>query len=428
MEPETTNFEEFSQEKALDTLLEIENTSGSKAKLELLEAQKENGSLKDILEFALNPYIRTGIGKSKIDKITNLTWDGSYCPSVEGMFQYLGKNNTGKDYDIVQVQQFIAHQSEKYKDLWTMIFTKSLNIGISEKTINKVWPDLIPSFGIQLAHRMEDYIDFLDGKFISITEKLDGNRCFAQVKDHTCTFYARSGRIIEGLDEVDNELSRLTDGWYDGELIANSFQETQSMARRKDKKKDLVFNIFDYVSEYEVQQQRGLAIYTQRRQALDEIFKGIEKFQNVKLVPIIAEGTYDYDWVMKILDDYTSKGSEGIMINLDKPYEFKRTENLIKVKKMYTQDLRVIRIEEGQGQNQNKLGNVIVDYKGYEVGVGSGFKKEEREYYWKHPDEIVGKIIEVKAFEETTNQNGDLSLRFPVFIRIREDKDDVSYD
>ena len=428
MEPEIISIERVSQTKALDTLLGIENTSGSKAKLELLEAQKENRLLKDILKFALDPYIRTGIGKSKINKITNLTWDGSYCPSIEGIFQYLEQNNTGKDYDIVQVQQFIAHQDQKYKDLYEMIFTKSLNIGISEKTVNKVWPDLIPSFGIQLAHRLEDYMDFLEGKFISITEKLDGNRCFAQVKDHTCTFYARSGRIIEGLDEVDNELSRLTDGWYDGELIASNFQETQSQTRRKGKKKDLVFNVFDYLLDQEVQEQKCSHNYQERRTFLNRIFMGIDSWKHVKLVPVIAMGTYDYKWVMKILDEYTSKGSEGIMINLDRPYEFKRTENLIKVKKMYTQDLRVLDIEEGQGQNQGKLGNVIVDYKGYRVGVGSGFKKEEREYFWEHPEEIIGKIIEVKAFEETVNQSGELSLRFPVFIRIRNDKDDVSYD
>lgn len=428
MEPEIIDLERANQTKALDTLLEIETIPGSKAKLELLEAQKENLLLKDILKFALDPYIRTGIGKSKINKITNPTWNGSYCPSIEGIFQYLEQNNTGKDYDIVQVQQFIAHQDQKYKDLWEMIFTKSLNIGISEKTVNKVWPQLIPSFGIQLAHRLEDYTDFLDGKFISITEKLDGNRCFARVKDHTCTFYARSGRIIEGLDEVDNELSKLTDGWYDGELIANSFQETQSQTRRKGKKRDLVLNVFDYLLESEVKDQKCIHNYRERRLFLNQIFMGIENWEHVKLVPIIATGTYNYDWVMKILDQYTSRGSEGIMINLDQPYEFKRTENLIKVKKMYTQDLRVLDIEEGQGQNQGKLGNVIVDYKGYKVGVGSGFKKEEREYYWKHPEEIIGKIVEIQAFEETTNQNGDLSLRFPVFIRIREEGKEVSYD
>ena len=420
-------MERMIQTEALDTLLEIQTTSGSKAKLELLENQKENTLLKNILKFTLDPYIKTGIGTSKLHKKIDLSEIKEYA-FVEGVFEYLEKNNTGRDEDIAQVQQFIAHQDQKYKDLWEMIFTKSLNIGISEKTVNEVWPGLIPSFGIQLAHRLEDYMDFLDGKFIFITEKLDGNRCFARVKDHTCTFYARSGRIIEGLDEVDNELSRLTDGWYDGELIASSFQETQSQARRKGKKKDLVFNVFDYLWESEVRDQKCMHNYRQRRLFLSQIFMGIESWEHVKLVPVIAEGTYDYDWVMKILDQYTSKGSEGIMINLDRPYEFKRTENLIKVKKMYTVDLKVIHIQEGNGQNQGKVGALVVDYKGYSVGVGSGLTKEQREYYWEHPEEIIGKIIEVKAFEECRNKNGSLSLRFPIFIRIRNDKDDVSYD
>lgn len=420
-------MERMIQTEALDTLLEIQTTSGSKAKLELLENQKENTLLKNILKFTLDPYIKTGIGTSKLHKKIDLSEIKEYA-FVEGVFEYLEKNNTGRDEDIAQVQQFIAHQDQKYKDLWKMIFTKSLNIGISEKTVNEVWPGLIPSFGIQLAHRLEDYMDFLDGKFIFITEKLDGNRCFARVKDHTCTFYARSGRIIEGLDEVDNELSRLTDGWYDGELIANSFQETQSQARRKGKKKDLVFNVFDYLLEGEVREQKCSHTYRQRRVFLNQIFQGIESWKHVKLVPIIAEGTYDYDWVMKILDQYTSQGSEGIMINLDQPYEFKRTENLIKVKKMYTVDLKVIHIQEGNGQNQGKVGALVVDYKGYSVGVGSGLTKEQREYYWEHPEEIIGKIIEVQAFEECQNKNGSLSLRFPIFRRIRNDKDDVSYD
>ena len=239
------------------------------------------------------------------------------------------------------------------------------------------------------------------------------------------------GREIEGLDQIDFELSQMPEGWYDGELIGEDFNSTQSQTLKKGQKSNLVFNIFDYLTFLEVINQKGIYDYSQRRERLDEIFgwNYIQShFQYVNLVPVIFKGTYDYDKITELLDRMTEQGSEGIMINTNEPYEFKRTENLIKVKKMYTLDLRVMHIQEGAGQNQGKLGNVIVDYKGYAVGVGSGFSKTQREYYWEHPEEIIGKIIEVQAFEECKNKEGSLSLRFPVFIRIRDDKEEVSYD
>jgi len=422
---EVTNITE---KQALDTLVQIEKTSGTNAKIDLLKSQKDNTALKRILEFGLNPYVRTGIGETKLKKLELGDFSNDKQWSLPGLFDYLRENNTGKDSDVAQVKKFITQQDPEYQDILLKIFTKTLNIGISEKTVNKVWNNLIPSFGIQLAHRFEDYLDKLEDRKVFVTEKLDGNRCFAKVENHICTFYTRSGRVMEGLDEIANELSRLIDGWYDGELIAKSFNATQSQTLKKGKKKDLVFNIFDFLLLEEVQTQTCNHGYRERRWMLDIIFRGTQKFQFVKLVPLIAYGTFGEEWVMTILDKYTSKGSEGIMLNLDEPYEFKRSENLIKVKKMYTEDLRVLNIEEGSGQNKGRLGNVIVDYRGYPVGVGSGFSKEQREYFWKHPEEIMGKIIEVKFFEETTNKNGTKSLRFPVFRKIRKDKDVESYD
>lgn len=416
------------EKQALDTLLQIEHTSGTNAKIDLLKSQKDNTSLKHILEFTLNPYIRTGIGETKLEKLELGEIPKEQEWSLPGLFDYLQDNNTGRDEDVAKVKKFITQQDPEYQEILSKIFTKTLNIGISEKTVNKVWSDLIPSFGIQLAHRFEDYLDKLENKEVFITEKLDGNRCFAKVENHICTFYTRSGRVIEGLDDIGNELSRLIEGWYDGELISKSFNATQSQTLRKGKKKNLVFNIFDFLLLGEVRDQHCIHGYGERRIFLEKIFYGIEKFQFVKLVPLIARGKFEQSWIMGILDDYTSQGSEGIMLNLDQPYEFKRSENLIKVKKMYTLDLKVLHIQEGSGQNKGKLGNIVVDYKGYAVGVGSGFSKEQREYYWQHPEDIIGKIVEIKAFEETTNKNGTKSLRFPVFQKIRKDKDIESYD
>jgi len=123
----------------------------------------------------------------------------------------------------------------------------------------------------------------------------------------------------------------------------------------------------------------------------------------------------------------TSLGWEGIMVNLDKPYVRKRTYYLLKVKKMNTIDLRVIKIIEGNGKYKNMLGKVIVLYKGNEVGVGSGFTDIQRKEVFNNQNKYIGKIIEIQYFEISKNSKTNLeSLRFPIFKMFR-DKTEESY-
>ena len=417
--------------RALDVLLDVQDSSGLNRKKDLLYGHRENQTLQDILYFVYNPFIRTGIGWSKINKMEKspIYVNIEEGTTIQGMFTYLIHNNTGRDQDIAYVWNYVNCQDERFKKLLYDIFTKNLKLGVSTTTFNKIWPNLIPSFSVQLACKWQDNIDYLKGKEIFLTEKLDGNRCIVKVDGYgNCLFLSRSGKEIEGLDDIELELSRLVPGWYDGELIAQSFNETQSQTLRKGKKENLVFNVFDYLTEEEFEAQNCVHCYEERRMYLQKIFEGIENFKYVKLVPLAGRGIFDENWVLDVLEDYTSGGSEGIMINTNSKYCFGRTCDLLKVKKMYTLDLRVKDMREGNGLNTGKVGALIVDYKGYDVGVGSGLDNYQREYWWKHPDEIIGKIIEVKAFEESKDKFGNLSLRFPVFIRVRYDKEEVSYD
>lgn len=415
---------------ALDTLLDVQDSSGLNRKKDFLIDRKSNQTIQDILYFVYNPFIKTGIGWSKINKIDkniDVPQDVNEW-TIQGIFTYLLHNNTGRDQDIIHIIQFVETKPERFKKLLYDIFTKNLKLGVSTTTFNKIWPGLIPGFSVQLACKWQDNMEYLKGKEIFLTEKLDGNRCFARVENGKCLFLSRSGKEIEGLDDVEFELCRLANGWYDGELIAENFNETQSQTLRKGKKSNLVFNVFDYLTLTEVEWQRCTHPYIVRRNYLEKIFRGLEKFQYVKLIPLISRGEFDEGWVLHVLDEYTSRGSEGIMINTNAEYQFNRTCDLLKVKKMYTLDLRVKSIREGSGLNHGRVGALIVDYKGYDVGVGSGLNDAQRIYWWEHPEDIIGKIIEVKCFEESKDKNGNLSLRFPVFVRTREDKEEVSYD
>ena len=74
------------------------------------------------------------------------------------------------------------------------------------------------------------------------------------------------------------------------------------------------------------------------------------------------------------------------------------------------------------------MGALVVDYKGNELRIGSGFDDATRTAVWVNPDNYIGKIVECKYKETSKNkETGNESLQFPVFVRFRDDKSEVSY-
>ena len=97
--------------------------------------------------------------------------------------------------------------------------------------------------------------------------------------------------------------------------------------------------------------------------------------------------------------------------------------NLLKVKTFHDAEYEVIDTEmgmfpltlNGKECEEEMLSCVYIKHKDNVVRVGSGFTIEQRQYFYNNPDAILGKIITVQYFEETKNQEGGISLRFPTF-------------
>lgn len=91
-------------------------------------------------------------------------------------------------------------------------------------------------------------------------------------------------------------------------------------------------------------------------------------------------------------------------------------------------DLPIIRVEAGTGRLDGTLGAFVLQYENNEVKVGSGFTDEQRTEYWANRDALVGTLCEVKYKEVSSDKKTGLkSLQFPVFVRLRDDKTEVSY-
>ena len=120
------------------------------------------------------------------------------------------------------------------------------------------------------------------------------------------------------------------------------------------------------------------------------------------------------------------RGFEGIMVKpVSGPYECKRSTLWLKVKPFIEVSLTVKAVEEGTGRNVGKLGALIVEGtdmdKFIKTNVGSGLTDADRDMFWRHKDDLIGRIVEVRADAITQNQDttDEYSLRFPRFLRFR---------
>ena len=313
------------------------------------------------------------------------------------------------------------------------VLIKDLELGVSATTINKVWPKLIPGFSLQLAARFEN-VELHKNEYIYVTEKFDGIRCVCIISEGTIKFFTRQGKEILGLKEITNQikLMGLSEMVLDGELLFNGeyadsaeqYKKTTKIVNSKmENKTQITFNMFDILPLSEFKKGESKLVYADRRKQLDALYQT----DVTSVAPILYEGT-DHSKIMEIHGEMIKNKREGCMVNRNHVYQCQRTKSLLKVKTMNDVDLEIVGAEEGRGENEGRLGAFIVDYKGHKVNVGSGYSKMQRIEFWKNREMFIGQIIKVQYFEETQNQQGGLSLRFPVFVELRTDKDEPSYE
>lgn len=405
----------------------IANTSGKNDKIKIIKQNKDNELFIECLKFLLDSDIVTGLSKKKIKKRVAVM--GYRLETMEEAMEYLKHHNSGRDSDIAMIKDFCDRQ-EGCKIFCEELFTKSLKIGIDVKGVNKAIPNLIPSFDIMLGSKGE--LDKLPKGMKFVTEKYDGVRCFTQIRDGRIIMKSRQNKVFEGLVDIENAIADLglDNVCLDGELLAidspyeTVYKDTMKIVSTKDKEKHGVkYMLFDIIPLSEFDNKEGKIKYSDRREWLNTI----KENEFINVAPILYKGI-DIDEVLKVLDECRGNGAEGCMINTDKPYEFKRSKVLQKLKVMSTCDLRVIGFEEGDGKLKGTLGKIICNYKGFDLGVGSGFSEAMRDEVWNNQDKYLGKISEIQYFEQTNNDEGGLSLRFPVFKQWRFDKEEESYE
>lgn len=435
---------------------QISGASGSTQKIAIIKRNSDNNLFKKMLRFVYDDFIRTGMTYktlASVDAPAFFTDFNGQQYDIEQLMRYVKSHNTGAMATVSLVQDFCSVLSNENRDFLYHVFGKDLKIGVTAKTINKaLGKGFIREFGVQLAHPYHKYADSVTGKMFCLTQKLDGHRSVFIYKDGQGQFFTRKGLPISGLEEQAKEATEVIktygrDMVLDGELLLfnrddlptkDLFRATSRVLRSETANKTgILFNVFDALPTFEFEQGKSTQTFLERKHGLENALESAlnaseNDIKHIKLVHNLYVGN-DIAMIKELQDKYVKPNDwEGLMLNIaDGYYQTKRTKDLLKIKEFFDADVVVKDVFEGEGKLKGTLGGIIVDYKGYDVRVGTGFDDASRNYYWNNQDEIIGKVTTVQYFEETNNQNDDsISLRFPVFITVRQDKtaEDVSYE
>ena len=406
---------------------QMRSTSSALEKIEIIKGSSE--FIHKILEYTFNPFKQYYVTSKTCIKNANLKSNHSL-----DLFELLDKLTT---------REVTGHDAIKlvngYDDeLIFKIIDKDLGIRAGDSIINKAIPGLIPTFKVALAKEYEGKCKWEDGWFAS--RKLDGVRCLAITdEDGNCKLYSRMGKELTTLNKVKEaiEATGIVNTVFDGEICLvdkngnEDFQGIMKQLRRKDHQiENPAYMIFDMLHKPVFEEKKGgeelrsrlqkLRSFLTSRYIIDDILRYTEQYQ-------ITDDEHLETWV-KLAGD---NNWEGVMLRKNVAYEGKRTKNLVKVKQFHDAEYKVLDfdcddhevVRDGKSETIKMLAQVWIEHKGHRVKVGSGWSQEQRLQYMD--GSIVGKIITVQYFEETTNDKGGISLRFPTVKVVHGDKREV---
>jgi len=417
--------------KIATILKKLEKTKKKDEQIELLRELQRDQVAKEIIIAALNPYVTYGVKPKKPGPITKpadideaIQWEWEWMAST--LHALATRRLTGK-----AAREQIEKSSRKCRPILDRILKKDLRCGVHAKTINMVYPGLIPMFEVALAD--EGFV-IIDGKIVQrvpveypvwAEPKYDGMRCIAMTDGKGgVELKSRKGKPFNNFLSVTEAVRFFSAAEevpfiFDGEVYGETFKEVTEVAQCKDGSKTderLAFRVWDMMRRDHFLQQVQLYSLQQRQQTLATLVRD----GNRKLMRTPGRMVNSEEEMLEVFLQMRVRGLEGLILKpLHLPYSFKRDRSWIKVKEMFTGEFKVTGFIEGEGKYAGVLGAIEIDVDGVEVDVGSGFKDAERADIWKHKKKYLGCYAEIKYQEKTD----DGSLRFPTFLRWRPDKD-----
>jgi DNA ligase-1 len=142
--------------------------------------------------------------------------------------------------------------------------------------------------------------------------------------------------------------------------------------------------------------------YSERVKFIENMYELLdnEERQIIKIAPYWKVSSHKE--IDAILAEAEEDGEEGVMVRLDEVYQQKRSYNLLKYKNFISEEFRIVKLIEGNGNLAGKVGAFVMeDEEGRTFNAAPIGKHDLWEEYWNNRDELIGQYGTVKFKEYT---------------------------
>lgn len=414
----------------------LANTSSRIEKECILRQHLTDPTLKRVLFLALDPFTQFYIRKipNYIPGPASINRSTMMLEGALDNLEQISKRVVTGNAAINHLKMILESVTTDDAYVIERIIEKDLRCGVSEATVNKIWPGLIPTYPVMLASGFDEKVMAKMSYPAYVQLKLDGMRFNAIVNNGKVEFRSRNGKQIDLLGNLEQEFLFMAGSEscvFDGELVV---RDSQGIMNRQKGNGILNKAVKGTISAMEASMVHATIWDIIPFSAFQQgVYKTSYQERFGKLQQLVLPGRISLienrvvnteDEAHELFQEYFNKGEEGIILkDINAPWEDKRVKHQVKFKGELECDLLCMDWQEGTGKNVGKLGALVLTSADgvVKVNVGSGFTDEQRDKYTK--ENTVGKVVAVKYNAKIQDKKtGQTSLFLPVFLELREDK------
>jgi DNA ligase 1 len=436
----------YRKRNPLEIVAELRSVSGRNEKTAIMQrACSDNEAFVAGLKLCYSPRIKFFIKAIPEYKPALAT---AYSPhkivdSLRPLYQREVTGNAAIKY-LLNLLESADDMTARFVEL---IIQRDLDCGVSVGTINKVIPDLIPVFPVQLCAGFDAKAlqQFSFPAFIQ--PKMDGMRSTITVNGKTgfCDLFLRNGNSFDCPPELSNEIIGLSKQFiggsaaFDGELLVVKEDGTDEerkigngiltrLIRGTATPEEIArvrFTCWDVIPLEDFWKGYCPIVYNSRLTSLIKATQiencgiPLNKFRLIKNeVVFSAESSQTY------YEARLAEGMEGAVLkSTNGAWKNGRQSYCLKLKAEDSLEAEIISSYEGKGKYVGMLGGFkcrVIGQPDVEFEAGSGFTDAQRAEYWAKQSELIGKTVTIQ-YNQFISSGTRRSLYLPVFLELRVD-------